>query len=176
MDPDMVRQQEEAEREALAFLRAKPVAAVQMKPERLPQPEAAGQQRSAVTPRPAAATFEAMGSPAAPPFQRSPTAVLIEESAPSFEAEPQPERKESIAERFGRFISFGVAGAMLGGGLGIVAANYFQLSADLARIGIFVPAGFFSAVCAFASFFAKTPTSYRYLNPTPAFPPRGEGV
>ena len=50
---------------------------------------------------------------------------------------------------------------MLGGGLGIAAANYMQLSAEAAKLAIFGPAGFFALACAFASFFAGRPDQPR---------------
>ena len=60
-----------------------------------------------------------------------------------------------MAARLGRFISFGLAGAMLGGGLGIVAANYMQLPADLAKLAIFGPAAVLAGACAIASLYAE---------------------
>jgi hypothetical protein len=123
MDPDMVRQQAEAEREALALLQKKPAPAAIL---RATSPEAA------------------------------PAAVL--------EAEPSALRLEQVSQRtgyrtavqIGRAIAFGLAGAMLGGGLGILAANYMQLPAGLAKLAIYGPAALLASVCAIASVYTKT--------------------
>ncbi len=148
MDPDMVRQQAEAEREALALLQAKPAGSAPARHEPVSR---------AMT---AAAALKGAPAGLAPPSYTD--ALRLEAAAPpSQHTEPQPTpKKRSIAGHFGRFISFGLAGAMLGGGLGIVAVNYFELPAELARLAIFGPAGFFCAVCAIASFFTKTPEAY----------------
>lgn len=157
MDPDLVRQQQEAEREALAFLRAKLVNPAPAKAASLPKTAAA----AALQPMlelSAIETFTAAPASLAPGLQppAPPRALPKNES----EIKRQPRRGHSFAGHSGRFISFGLAGAMLGGGVGMVAANYLQLPADPARLAIFAPAGLFSAVCAFASFFAKTPNAY----------------
>ncbi len=132
MDPDMVRQQAEAEREALALLRKKPADAS------IPQaiPAEAAQDAGPVALEEAAAL-------------KPPAAVMPQ-------AGPAPRRKSaSAAVQFGRFVSSGLAGAMLGGGLGMLAASYMQLPVDLAKLAIFGPAAVFAGVCAIASFFAK---------------------
>jgi hypothetical protein len=157
MDPDLVRQQQEAEREALAFLRAKLVNPAPGKAAPLPMTAAA----AALQPVIEASAIELhAAAPSLPAPSLEPPAAprMLPKKEP--EIKQQPGREHSFAEHFGRFISFGLAGAMLGGGLGIVAANYLQLPADLAQLAIFGPAGFFAAVCAFASFFAKTPKAY----------------
>ncbi len=136
MDPDMVRQQAEAEREALALLGKKPAAA--FIPHAIP-PDAA-QEPAALN---AAAALKVQ-------------AVLPKEEPPAPQAGPARRREgSSVAAQFGRFISFGLAGAMLGGGLGIFAANYMQLPEDWMKLAIFGPAAFFAGVCAAASFFTK---------------------
>ncbi len=136
MDPDMVRQQAEAEREALALLRKKPAAAF------IPH----------AIPPDTAQDLAALNAAAALKVQ----AALPQEEPPAPQAAPVPRREgSSVAAQFGRFLSFGLAGAMLGGGLGIFAANYMHLPADLAKLAIFGPAAFFAGVCAVASFFTK---------------------
>jgi len=167
MDPDMVRQQEEAEREALALLKAKPVGApAKAQPLARPTAAVAFQQApaaslNAASLKPAAARLEAATVAPASRAATAAAAAPTGEPAPAFEGQPRAKPKGSFSGYFGRFISFGLAGAMLGGGLGIVAASYLELPAELAKIAIFGPAGFFSAVCAFASFFTKTPKAYR---------------
>jgi len=169
MDPDMVRQQAEAEREALALLQAKPAGAAPARAEPVSRTMAAAVQDIGHVPlqatalRQAPAAFEPSPYANAPRREAAaaPAAARIAGQAPGLRAQLQPARKKSsVAGHFGRFISYGLAGAMLGGGLGIVAVNYFQLPADLAQLAIFGPAGFFSAVCAIASFFTKTPEAY----------------
>ena len=86
-----------------------------------------------------------------------PVAIVPEVRVLEPQAEAASWRKQAaMAARLGRFVSFGVAGAMLGGGLGIFAANYLQLQADLAKLAVFGPAAFFAGVCAIASLYAKT--------------------
>jgi hypothetical protein len=154
MDPDIVRQQEEAEREALMLL-----ARQQLTPAA----------RKAAT-DPAAAT---MGAPfyfeAGPASQANPELMAAGTAQlPAMEgqleamrplrpraAPARPPIWLAAFETAGRFVSFGVAGAMLGGGLGIVAANYFDLSVELAKAAIFGPAGVAAACCAIMSFFAN---------------------
>ena len=157
MDPDMVRQQAEAEREALALLRKKPAAPAPASAAAIPLLTAAAQD-AAPAPHEIAAprTFEA-GLTAGAVLQ-APAAALPEVLPPEPQAAvPAPQRGgASMAAQFGRFISFGLAGAMLGGGLGILAAEYMQLPADLAKLAIFGLAAFFAGACALASLYTKT--------------------
>jgi hypothetical protein len=114
MDPDLVRQQEEAERESMRL---------------------AGRKQE--TPAPGLAGAIAIQERATPPSQ--PRSGRYTARSPLW--------------YFGRFLSFALAGAMLGGGLGIAAANYMQLPVEAAKLVIFGPAGFFAIAFAFASFF-----------------------
>ena len=159
MDPDMVRQQAEAEREALALLRKKPAAPAPASAAAIPHAIlTAAAQDAAPAPHEIAAprTFEA-GLTAGAVLQ-APAAALPEVLPPEPQAAvPAPQRGgASMAAQFGRFISFGLAGAMLGGGLGILAAEYMQLPADLAKLAIFGLAAFFAGACALASLYTKT--------------------
>ena len=138
MDPDMVRQQAEAEREALALLRKKPAGPAPASAASIPHAILADAVQDAAPPP----HEEPAAIPAMTALQ-APAAALPEAQPPEPQAAPAPRREGlSVAARFGRFISFGLAGAMLGGGLGIVAANYLQLPADLAKLAIFGPAAF----------------------------------
>jgi hypothetical protein len=95
----------------------------------------------------------AMRQRAGPPaLQQQREAPIADPIAPS---QPQPLKytKRPAFNYLGQFVSFGLAGAILGGGLGIAAANYLQLPAEQARLAIFGPAGFLAMLCAFASFF-----------------------
>ena len=158
MDPDMVRQQAEAEREALALLRKKPAAPAPASAAAIPHAvlsaavqEAAPALHEVAAPQ----TFEA-GLTAGAVLQ-APAAALPEVQPPEPQAAvPAPRRKgASMAAQFGRFVSFALAGAMLGGGLGILAAEYMQLPAALAKLAIFGPAAFFAGACAIASLYTK---------------------
>ena len=158
MDPDMVRQQAEAEREALALLRKKPAGPAPASAAAIPHAILTAAVQGA-TPAlhevTAPQTFEA-GLTAGTVLQAR-AAALPEVQPPEPQAAvPTPPRKgASMAAQFARFISFGLAGAMLGGGLGIVAADYMQLPANLAKLAIFGPAVFFAGACAVASFYTK---------------------
>jgi hypothetical protein len=149
MDPDMVRQQEEAEREALALL-AKKV------------PGAAGNSLPGSAPPHAPLFFgnnnavqhlglaEASSATAAPPAGKPALPPLLAAGM-----------DDSAFARLGRFMSFGLAGGMLGGGAGIMAANYWQLPMEQANLAIFGPAGALAMFCATASFFAGRPPPAR---------------
>ncbi len=167
MDPDMVRQQEEAEREALMLLArqkpmpaahtatAGPVAAAMSEPfyfQALPEARAMPEPMAAETAAPPALP----GRPALPPY----------EALRPFRPRPvRPPIWLTAFETAGRFVSFGVAGAMLGGGRGIVAAYYLDMSVEVAKAVIFGPATVFAAICAIMSFFAEgaPPPQYRTL-------------
>jgi hypothetical protein len=126
MDPDMVRQQEEAEREALGL---SPKAA----PVSLPLPPV-GQ---AVVQH--------------PPQVASPTFLIQQESGPAPLQSRAPEQQVSLPRRMGRFVSFMFAGAMLGCGIGIVFARLLDLPPDDAKLAIFGVAGVVAIVCGAAS-------------------------
>ena len=100
----------------------------------------------------ASAPYEESAGPSA---AQAPGAVLVE---PLYmQAEPVRRRSgASVAARIGRFVSFGVAGAMLGGGLGIFAVNYLGLAADWTKLAVYGPAALFAGACAVASLFSKT--------------------
>ncbi|MGO8955125.1 MAG: hypothetical protein ACLPWS_23255 [Rhodomicrobium sp.] len=147
MDPDMVRQQEEAEREALALLLRKPAGDGRKIAAAVPQPvaNAGGQalvrEMGAAPPRPA-------GGSGAPP---SPVGLAPATSLDVPLRQSEARKRFSALASLGRFISFGLAGAVLGGGLGIAAEIYFQLAGDQAKLAVFGTAGFLAAFSAFAS-------------------------
>jgi hypothetical protein len=158
MDPDMVRQQAEAEREALALLRKKPAAPAPASAAAFPHAvvtTAVQDVATALHQVTAPQTFDAALTAGA--VLQEPAAALPEVPPPEPQAGvPAPRRRgASMAAQFGRFISFGLAGAMLGGGLGILIAEYMQLPAALAKLAIFGPAAFFAGACAIASVYTK---------------------
>jgi hypothetical protein len=127
MDPDLVRQQEEAEREAMRL---------------------AGQKSQTPPPLASISIPQAFAASA----MQGAKSILPENHGPApYRGQPQPGR--SPLGYFAQFLSFALAGAMLGGSLGIAAANYMQLPVEAAKLAIFGPAGFFALACAFASFF-----------------------
>jgi hypothetical protein len=154
MDPDLVRQQEEAEREAMRL---------------------AGQKLGSPAPLAIAATLQTIAAsatqgpkpilpgdarPASYHAQRAglgsdeqSLAGAIGPSLPQGQPQPRRDTARSALGYFSEFLSFALAGAMLGGGLGIAAANYMQLPVEAAKLVIFGPAGFFAIACALASFF-----------------------
>ena len=150
MDPDMVRQQEEAEREALALLLRKPLEAGRKIAATIPQPGAnAGGQAlfrevGAGSPHPAGKSEASLSSVGLA------VATSLEPPAPL--PQPIPRKRNTALASLGRFISFGLAGAVLGGGLGIAAEIYLQLLGDQAKLAVFGTAGFVAALSAFASF------------------------
>jgi len=155
MDPDMVRQQEEAEREALALLLRKPLGAERKIAATVPQPvaNAGGQAHEPMLRAMGAAPQHPAGGSGAPP---SPVGLA---PAPALEApapltQPMQRKRISALARLGRFVSFGLAGAVLGGGLGIAVEIYLQLLGDQAKLAVFGTAGFLAAFSAFASLLA----------------------
>jgi hypothetical protein len=156
MDPDMVRQQAEAEREALALLRKKPAAPTPASAAAVPPAVlTAAVQEAPPALRDAAASQTSEAGLTAGAVLQAPSLPEVQPPEQQATAPVSPRQGSSIAEQAGRFISFGVAGAMLGGGLGIVAADYMELPANLAKLAIFGPAAFFAGVCAVASFYTK---------------------
>lgn len=145
MDPDMVRQQAEAEREALAALAKKPAGPASASAASIPRVSLADASHGG-----ASAPYKEIAGTA----PQAPGAVLVE---PLYmQAEPVHRRGgASVAARIGRFVSFGVAGAMLGGGLGIFAVNYLGLARDWTKLAVYGPAALLAVVCAFASFYTK---------------------
>jgi hypothetical protein len=151
MDPDMVRQQEEAEREALMLMARQKF---------VPSPGAAG------TGNPAAAPlyFETMPAGRLQPEPAGPAtgtaagpALALRDGLRQDRPLAVPARTAvwgKVFERLGRFVSFGVAGAMLGGGLGIAAVNYFELPSDAAKVAVFGPAASMALLCALLSLLA----------------------
>jgi hypothetical protein len=150
MDPDLVRQQEEAEREAMRLAGWKP---------RMP-------------PAAAAATLQAIAASVAeglPPITPADAGTALyhtrqagqhseeQSAAPALRGaigeQPRQYTAHSALWYLNQFLSFGLAGAILGGGLGIAAADYMHLSAEAAKLVIFGPAGFFAIACALGSFF-----------------------
>jgi hypothetical protein len=75
--------------------------------------------------------------------------------------EPPRTKQRSSLIRFGRFLSFAIAGAMLGGGIGIALAQLLPLEMDYARLAIFGGAGAMAAVCGFASFLSSASATAR---------------
>ncbi len=147
MDPDIVRQQEEAEREAMLLAAKKAPASAQLTTGEIFQAMAANAAKNFMANQPAAHAAPASPPPVRPLFTEVPAAG----PAPFAAAE---NARHSMAFVLGQFFAFGLAGAMLGGSLGIVAANYMQLSADAAKLAIFGSAGVLAAACGTASFFS----------------------
>jgi hypothetical protein len=131
MDPDLVRQQEEAEREAMGLAARKPGTP-------------AGAAIAALQAIAASATLDSM------PMLSKDAGVA---PAPALAPGPRRSAGRPLFWYFSEFLSFGLAGTMLGGGLGVAAANYMQLPIEAAKLAIFGSAGFFALACAFASFF-----------------------
>lgn len=137
----MVRQQAEAEREALALSQMKPVSPA----------------ISHATPPDAAPALPGKEAAFAATMPIQEPAALRETEPPALLDEQAPRRSGfHTAAQIGRSISFGLAGAMLGGGLGILAANYMQLPVGLAKVAIYGPAALLAGACAIASFYTKT--------------------
>ncbi len=151
MDPDMVWQQQEAEREALALLHKRPAAPVHAGP-----------------------GMEGVPTPLTPVFFGAELAsAMIEEGIAAFsetaaafsgvqevqsEPAPQPPAEEEPAlMRVGRFFFFGLGGAMVGGGAGVAATSYLQLPMKMAEMYIFGPASVMAVCSAFASLFVGGP-------------------
>ena len=129
MDPDMVRQQEEAEREALAR-------------QKLPLNVFA----DALVPGVAAQAV----AESAMAVEAAPAPAL----APHMEPHPQEREPRPAFSGFGKFLGFGFGGAMLGGGLGLAAAFYFDLSAEQAKLAVAGAAAFMGMLSAMMSLFA----------------------
>jgi hypothetical protein len=130
MDPDLVRQQEEAEREAMTLAR-----------------------KPGTTPAAALAALQAIAATA---MQDSKPIFSGEAGvAPALAGTTSPRRSTGrpLFWYFSEFLSFGLAGTMLGGAFGVAAAEYMQLPAEAAKLAIFGSAGFFALACAFASLF-----------------------
>jgi hypothetical protein len=129
MDPDLVRQQEEAERESLAPPPKKPIPLANLYVVR--------------------ASEEAIEAIEAKP---EPTIS----SEPPLTQDPTPSTWTSAAAlgvtAIMRFVQFSLAGGILGGVLGAAVANYFELAAQAAQIAIFAPAGFMALLCGWTSF------------------------
>jgi hypothetical protein len=138
MDPDLVRQQEEAEREAMRLAGRKP-----RTPAPLTVPAALQAIAASSTRNLAGANGEA------------------ERATPDVQPQAGRNTARSALWYFSDFLYFGLAGAMLGGGLGVAAANYSQLPAEAAKLVIFGPAGFLALACALASFFTGKPAQPR---------------
>src|SRR5262249_17179030 len=133
MDPDLVRQQEEAEREAMRLTGWKPG-----------MPPAALQAIAASVTEGSQPIFQA---DAGTPLYETPQAgrhsdeqgaALALEGATG--EQPRRYTAHSALWYLNQFLSFGLAGAMMGGGLGVATVNYVQLSAEAAKLVIFGPA------------------------------------
>jgi hypothetical protein len=167
MDPDLVRQQEEAEREALRLAGGKPG---------IPAPLAAAAALQAIAARSTQGSNPNFSPDAGPPSYHTQYAgPRSQSSAPGLagpigageratpDVRPQAGRNtaRSALWYFSDFLYFSLAGAMLGGGLGIAAANYIQLPAEATKLVIFGPAGFLALACALVSFFTGKPAQPR---------------
>jgi hypothetical protein len=153
MDPDLVRQQEEAEREALAKL-------AKIHPAQTP----GGTKQEPVI------------APFAPVYFNTPAAqdavsgvaMAAETPAVAWEKETiaTPHHKvlrgEPIYVRFARFVCYGFAGGMLGGSLGVAAFNYWSLPAERASLAILGPTAAIALVCAFASLLVRSPEATHF--------------
>lgn len=129
MDPDLVRQQEEAERELAlnaALKRANEAAAAAM---------AARQMQTARQ---------------IPVEEQLRTSASADGTRTASDASP----RFDFFPGLGRFVSFAVAGAILGIGLGNAAASLLALPFDHAGTTILVTAGATAVLCAMASLFA----------------------
>ncbi len=123
MDPDLVRQQEEAERESLQGFQHAPLV------------------------------------PPVPPFRSAATTAVVEElrSSLGVEAVRVSERPESLRSApsiapslvtvLGRFFQAAIAGAILGGGMGILAVWMLGLAPETAQIAIFTSALILALAC-----------------------------
>ncbi len=151
MDPDMVRQQEEAEREALALLLRKPSEAERKitATVSLPGGNADGQALA----REMGAAPHYRDSRSEVPHSSGGLAAPASLEGPKPMPQPIPRKRGSAFAWLGRFISFGLAGAVLGGSIGIVAEIYLQLLGDQAKLAVFGAAGFLAALSALASLF-----------------------
>jgi hypothetical protein len=150
MDPDLVRQQEEAEREAMTLAGWKPG---------MP-PAAAAAALQAI-----AASVTEGSRPIHPADAGTALHHTRQAGQHSDGQSADPVLEGAIGERprrytahsalwyLSQFMSFGLAGATMGGALGIATTNYMQLSAEAAKLVIFGPAGFFAIACAAGSLF-----------------------
>jgi hypothetical protein len=163
MDPDIVRQQEEAEREAL--LAAKSVLAA---PPALAVPvEAAA---AAFVAQPAPVETAPFVQSLAPAEAEAVAAVAIEAPAPAKKKKPHPERRalppmgvrgsrapaperirHGILHGVARFLAYALAGAMLGVIFGNAAADYLNVSPESNATVIFSAVGCFTFICALIS-------------------------
>jgi len=146
MDPDIVLQQLEAEREALALA------------------------KQSAAPPPAGQKIDNVPTPLAPVFFGTELAsaiieevVAISETAAGFSSgaevvhsEPPrivPPAEEPAILRVGRLFFFGLGGAVAGGGAGAAATSYLQLPLKMAEVAILGPAGALAVCSAVASQF-----------------------
>jgi hypothetical protein len=135
LDPDLVRQQEEAERESLTP--KKPAAVpVQLHVVRAQEAEILEDIRARE------------GAPAEelkPAFASEPP--LREVPAPSTWTSAAALAVSSVL----KLVQYALAGGIFGGAMGIAAANYFKLAAEAAQIAFFAPAGFMALLCGLTS-------------------------
>lgn len=127
MDPDLVRQQEEAEREALR----------------------AAQKRASEIKSAVPANTAQMSSNPGPVKE----AVQIFAAADDTRSSAHASLGYDFLSGFGRFVSFAVAGAMLGIGLGNAATALLALPFHQAGTTILLTTGATAALFAFASLF-----------------------
>jgi hypothetical protein len=149
MDPDLVRQQEEAEREAMLLAGWKPGMPPAATAALRAIAASVTEGSQPILPADADTALHETRQAGQRPDEQSASPALV---GPIGER-PSRHTGHSALWYLGQFLSFGLAGAMLGGGMGIAAANYMQLSAEAARLVIFGPAGFLAIACAFGSLF-----------------------
>lgn len=125
MDPDLVRQQEEAEREAMGLA-----------PKSASVASLAAQQRNVTGISNIASAYSG-----AYEAQSSSSASVGAQHAPDV----------SFVGALGRFFSYGLAGAMFGSGVGIAAKNLMDLSAHNAQMAFIGAASCFALLGAIFS-------------------------
>jgi hypothetical protein len=176
MDPDIVRQQEEAEREANEAAAKKTLAAASLKPlaamsieapavlaasEALaevsvaaPEPVAAPYALTAVSIEAPSASADIASEKPAKPKKKKPhperRALPPIRSSRSPSREPSPTHG-GFLRGVARFLGYAIAGAMLGVIIGNAAVGYLSLSPDRSASVIFSVIGCFTFICALVS-------------------------
>ncbi len=159
MDPDMVRQQEEAELEArLAALMPQKApapaapAALEAAAVEVAQLEIAGIIAQAPVLAPAIETSAPEEKPAPTKQKPRPDRRALPPISARGARTPQPDRIRHGALRgVARFLAYALAGAMLGVILGNVAAVYLDIPPERHATVIFSAAGCFTFICALIS-------------------------
>jgi hypothetical protein len=158
MDPDMVRQQEEAEREAMlaAKLVSKaPIAPVEVAAVTLDKPAPIVAIEAAAVVVEKRAPVEAVAVETPPPAAKKkphPDRRALPPISPRGSRTPEPKRiRHGIFHGVARFFAYAIAGAMLGLILGNVAAAYLIVGPERYATVIFSTMGCFTLICALIS-------------------------